>query len=192
MLHNAGTKVAHIVNQPIFQVDNIFHGLAISIGDNESSAQRTTLPCLIPSLSDVVFSLRRTSSLQSSLQAYLMAAFTLALLLLLICQVFLSLNNSRSGVRCTQYFQQSVLFLKLPKRLPSETEEFLFSAFLHMMWAGIAQSVQRLPTDWTVRGSNSCVGEVFRTLPHLPWGPPSLLYNGYRVFPGSKAAWLRR
>ena len=25
-----------------------------------------------------------------------------------------------------------------------------------------------------------------------PWGPPSLLYNGYRVFPGGKAAgaWL--
>jgi hypothetical protein len=25
-------------------------------------------------------------------------------------------------------------------------------------------------------------------LPHLdwPWGPPSLLYNGYRVFPGGK------
>jgi hypothetical protein len=21
-----------------------------------------------------------------------------------------------------------------------------------------------------------------------PWGPPSLLYNGYRVFPGGKAA----
>ena len=27
-------------------------------------------------------------------------------------------------------------------------------------------------------------GEIFRTLPDRPWGPPSLLYNGYRVFPG--------
>jgi hypothetical protein len=26
------------------------------------------------------------------------------------------------------------------------------------------------------------------THPDLPWGPPSLLYNGYRVFPGGKAA----
>ena len=29
-------------------------------------------------------------------------------------------------------------------------------------------------------------GEVFRTSPDRPWGPPSLLYNGYRVFPGGK------
>jgi len=29
-------------------------------------------------------------------------------------------------------------------------------------------------------------GEVFRTCPDLPWSPPSLIYNGYRVFPGGK------
>ena len=36
-------------------------------------------------------------------------------------------------------------------------------------------------------------GEIFRTRPDLPWGPPSLLYNAYRVFPGVKAfgAWCR-
>ena len=28
----------------------------------------------------------------------------------------------------------------------------------------------------------------FHTHPDRPWGPPSLLYNGYRVFPGGKAA----
>jgi hypothetical protein len=27
--------------------------------------------------------------------------------------------------------------------------------------------------------------EIFRC-PDWPWGPPSLLYNGYRVFPGGK------
>jgi hypothetical protein len=31
-------------------------------------------------------------------------------------------------------------------------------------------------------------GEIFRTCPDRPWGPPSLLYNGYRAFPGGKAA----
>jgi len=31
-------------------------------------------------------------------------------------------------------------------------------------------------------------GEVLRTRPDRPWGPHSLLYNGYRVFPGGKAA----
>ena len=29
-------------------------------------------------------------------------------------------------------------------------------------------------------------GQIFRTCPDWPWGPPSLLYNGYRVFPGGK------
>ena len=40
---------------------------------------------------------------------------------------------------------------------------------------------------WTVRGSNPGGGEIFRTRPDRPWGPPTLLYNGYRVFfPGVK------
>ena len=35
-------------------------------------------------------------------------------------------------------------------------------------------------------GSNSGGGEISRTCPDRPWGPTSLLYNGYRVFPGGK------
>jgi hypothetical protein len=31
-------------------------------------------------------------------------------------------------------------------------------------------------------------GEIFLTRPDRPWGPLSPLYNGYRVFPGGKAA----
>ena len=50
--------------------------------------------------------------------------------------------------------------------------------------ASIAQSVQRLAASWTVRGLNPGWGEIFRTRPHRLWGPPSLLYNGYQVFPG--------
>ena len=42
-----------------------------------------------------------------------------------------------------------------------------------------------LPTN-TAQGSNPGGGEIFRTCPDRPWGPPSLLYNGPRVFPGSK------
>ena len=34
--------------------------------------------------------------------------------------------------------------------------------------------------------SNPGGGEIFRTCPDRPWGPPSILYNGYRVFPGGK------
>ena len=37
-------------------------------------------------------------------------------------------------------------------------------------------------------GSNPRGGKIFRNRPDRPWGTPSLLYNGYRVFPGSKAA----
>jgi hypothetical protein len=37
-------------------------------------------------------------------------------------------------------------------------------------------------------GSNLGGGEIFRTRSDRPWGPPSLLHNGYRVFPGGKAA----
>jgi len=33
-------------------------------------------------------------------------------------------------------------------------------------------------------------GEIFCTHPDQPWDPPSLLYNGYRVFPGEvKQPW---
>ena len=39
---------------------------------------------------------------------------------------------------------------------------------------------------WTVRGSNPGGNEIYSTLPDQSWGPPSLLYNGYRVFPGLK------
>ena len=39
-----------------------------------------------------------------------------------------------------------------------------------------------------VRGSNPGEGEIFHTRPDQPWSPPSLVYNGYRVFPGGKAA----
>jgi len=50
----------------------------------------------------------------------------------------------------------------------------------------VAQSVYRLATDRKVRGSNSGGAEISRTCPDRPWGPPSLLYNEYRVFPGGK------
>jgi hypothetical protein len=49
------------------------------------------------------------------------------------------------------------------------------------------QSGQR-STDKVQRTKKIPVGgEIFRTYPDRPWGPPSLLYNGYRVFfPGVK------
>jgi len=42
-------------------------------------------------------------------------------------------------------------------------------------------------------GSNPGGGRDFCTRPDLPWCPPSLMYNGYHVYPGGKAAasWRR-
>jgi hypothetical protein len=45
---------------------------------------------------------------------------------------------------------------------------------------------KRLATGWKVRASNPGEGEIFRTCRERPWGPSSLLYNGYRVFPGGR------
>ena len=49
----------------------------------------------------------------------------------------------------------------------------------------VVQSVLRLTTGWTIR-DRITVGTRFSTRPDRPWGPPSPLYNGYRVFPGGK------
>jgi hypothetical protein len=47
--------------------------------------------------------------------------------------------------------------------------------------------ILKFVTDLTIRGSNPGEAEIFRTRPDWPWGPSSLLYNGYRVcFPGVK------
>jgi hypothetical protein len=41
-------------------------------------------------------------------------------------------------------------------------------------------------------GIESWWGKILWIRPDRPWGPPSLLYNGYRVFPRGKAARLWR
>ena len=40
-------------------------------------------------------------------------------------------------------------------------------------------------TGWTV-GDRFPVETRFSFRPDRPWGPPSLLYNGYQFFPGGK------
>jgi hypothetical protein len=104
----------------------------------------------------------------------------------------------------------------------------VFLLYSHLCTGRVAQSVQRLTTGWTVRGSMPSFGrgrkiicpmlvtrtnkkrskssktvktgktinygtkknpggiEIFRTRPDRPWCPPSLLYNGYRVFLGGR------
>jgi len=49
----------------------------------------------------------------------------------------------------------------------------------------VAQSVRRQTTCWTVR-DRIPVGTRFSASSDRPWVPPSLLYNGYQVFPGGR------
>jgi hypothetical protein len=47
----------------------------------------------------------------------------------------------------------------------------------------LSNTIRMIPC--TIRGSNPDDGKIFRTHPDRLSGPPSLLYNGYRVsFPG--------
>jgi hypothetical protein len=72
----------------------------------------------------------------------------------------------------------------------------LFCSFILLLFTvvtpGIAQSVWRLVTGLTVRGSNPVGDGIFRTRPDRSLSPPNPLYNGYRVFPDGKeaGAWL--
>jgi len=54
------------------------------------------------------------------------------------------------------------------------------------LWAGQRNRY----SDWLRAGRSGdripVGGEIFRTRLDRPWGLPSLLYNGYRVFPGGK------
>ena len=55
------------------------------------------------------------------------------------------------------------------------------------MTRNVNQATRKNDTGWAVRGSNPGEGEIFRTRPHRPGGPPSLLHNEYQVgFPGVK------
>jgi hypothetical protein len=65
----------------------------------------------------------------------------------------------------------------------------LFNTLFPCVWKGQDNSVG-IATRYGLDGPGfeSRCGEILRTRPEWPWGPPSLLYNGYRLFPGVQAA----
>ena len=55
-----------------------------------------------------------------------------------------------------------------------------------MLLGGLGSSVG-IVTDYGLDGLGLHPGRAkFSARPDRPWGPPSLLYNGYRVFSGGK------
>ena len=60
--------------------------------------------------------------------------------------------------------------------------------YFSTLWIVDRDSSVGIATDYGLDdpGSNTGGKEIFRTCPDRPWGPPSLLYNRYRVFPGGK------
>jgi hypothetical protein len=93
--------------------------------------------------------------------------------------------SSKEFQRLSRYYRR--MFLKIiPQRLGLSLNTAGYLTSYNKDLGRVAQSVQRLTTGWTVLGSNPGGGEILRTSPDRPWGPPSLLYNGYRVFPGGR------
>jgi len=66
--------------------------------------------------------------------------------------------------------------------------DFVDVILLYSRIVELVSFLQQLATDWTAWGSKPGGSEIFLTLPDLPWDPPILLYNGYWVIPGAKAA----
>ena len=73
--------------------------------------------------------------------------------------------------------------LHITRRRPAPLVDF--QNYSDFIVGRVAQSVQRLSYGLDGPGFESRWGEIF-SRPDLPWGPLSLLYNGYRVFPGGK------
>ena len=53
-------------------------------------------------------------------------------------------------------------------------------------WSRKGRAIPLLPLQTGQSGDRIPMGARFSARPDLPWGPPSLLYNGYRVFSGGK------
>ena len=66
----------------------------------------------------------------------------------------------------------------LRKKSLSINTSFYINTSIHF-WVYIFSC--RPATGWTVRESNPGGGKIFRTRPDRPWGPRSLLHNGYGV-----------
>jgi len=87
-----------------------------------------------------------------------------------MCPAVVTPTQPTCNFDCSRQLTQLNLSARHPNKQTSK-------GHFDWLWAGQSR-------DWILVG-----GDIFCTCPDQPWGPPSLLYNGYRVFPRGKE-WL--
>ena len=102
-----------------------------------------------------------------------------------LCQASCSTARSPSPVMTTAIRSFETSVTSYPPACRHISGDLIFT---NTALVEIRQSVYRFGTGWTVRRSNPVGDNIQRTRPDRPCGPTSLLYNGYRVFVGGKAA----
>jgi hypothetical protein len=87
-------------------------------------------------------------------------------------------------------FERRLLFQKIFRLWEGDRTKRTVSVcfMLYVLCMSGPGSSVGIVTDYGLDGPGieSRLGEIFGTCPDWPWGPPSLLYNGYRVLPGGK------
>ena len=78
-------------------------------------------------------------------------------------------KNSETKTWQNRNFIVVLLSTTNPHSSPIIFESYYSRLAVHCHWTGTAQSVQRPANGWTVRGSNSGGGEIFRNCPARPW-----------------------
>jgi hypothetical protein len=86
-------------------------------------------------------------------------------------------------------FSLMLCIVCVTENIPSVTASEECKHFVYMNTEGHDSSVD-IATHYGLDAPGSYPGgiEIFCTRPDRPFGRPSLLYNGFRVFPGGKAA----
>jgi hypothetical protein len=104
-----------------------------------------------------------------------------------ILVLFYHLSTSNTAFFCYTDWGFSVLFPQLWGKCQGKNRKHGARPAFFQISCYLCCSVYCLSNDYGLDGPGfeSRWGEVFRC-PDWPWGPRSLLYNGYRVFPGCK------
>jgi hypothetical protein len=88
------------------------------------------------------------------------------------------------------HFINKILHVNSFHCVPVETYSFKIKFSVLTVQCGSWDGVVGIATRYRVEGTGieSKWGKIFCTYPDWLRGPPSLLYNGYRVFPGGKGS----